>query len=86
MPISGTMPRLIAHAHRLRKLMKGTSPSARPQGWTDWYRFAGDQLGYAHEERVEYANLRYVEEQNRDTIRRGWGGTATSGRAPKRVG
>jgi hypothetical protein len=37
----------------------------RPHAWTDWYRFARDELGLAHGERVEYANLRYVEERNR---------------------
>jgi hypothetical protein len=33
--------------------------------WDDWYRFARRTFGYAHEEAVEYANLRFVEEQNR---------------------
>jgi hypothetical protein len=42
----------------------------RPQAWTDWYRFARDELGLAHGERVEYANLRYVEDQNRELLRR----------------
>jgi hypothetical protein len=41
----------------------------RPHGWTEWYRFARDELGYAHDESTEYANLRYVEEQNRDAAR-----------------
>ncbi len=41
-----------------------------PKAWTAWYRFARDELGYEHEERVEYANLRFVEEQNRDSLRR----------------
>ncbi len=41
-----------------------------PHGWAEWYRFAAEELGYEHDERVEYANLRYVEEQNRTTIRR----------------
>ncbi|HEX4323203.1 MAG TPA: hypothetical protein VHZ77_01080 [Gaiellaceae bacterium] len=45
-------------------------PSAAPKAWTAWYRFARDELGYEHEERVEYANLRFVEEQNRETLRR----------------
>ncbi len=45
-------------------------PSLQPHGWTDWYRFARDELGYGHAERVEYANLRYVEEQNRASLRR----------------
>ena len=42
----------------------------RPHAWTDWYRFARDELGLAHGERVEYANLRYVEDQNRELLRR----------------
>jgi hypothetical protein len=52
-----------------------SSPNAatdpgRPHAWTDWYRFARDELGLAHDERVEYANLRFVEEQNRESLRR----------------
>ena len=42
---------------------------ARPHAWNDWYRFAGDELGFRRGERVEYANLRYVEEQNRESLR-----------------
>jgi hypothetical protein len=45
-------------------------PQEAPKAWTAWYRFARDELGYGHEERVEYANLRFVEEQNRETLRR----------------
>ena len=45
----------------------------RPSGWSDWYRFARDELGYAHDESAEYANLRFVEEQNRETLRGGGG-------------
>jgi len=62
---------------RLRRLasLNAREPQApqRPRAWTDWYRFAGDELGYEHDERVQYANLRYVEEQNRESLRRGWG-------------
>ena len=43
----------------------------RPHGWTDWYLFARNELGFAHGESAEYANLRYVEEQNREALRRG---------------
>ncbi len=43
---------------------------SRPHAWTDWYRFARDELGLEHDERVEYANHRYVEEQNRESLRR----------------
>jgi hypothetical protein len=41
----------------------------RPHAWNDWYRFARDELGYGYGERVEYANHRYVEEQNRESLR-----------------
>lgn len=34
-------------------------------GWIAWYRFACETLGYGHREAASYANLRYVEEQNR---------------------
>lgn len=37
-------------------------------GWIAWYRFACETLGYGHGEAVSYANLRYVEEQNRLTL------------------
>ena len=52
------------------RLSTSKARSPRPRAWTDWYRFARDQLGLSHEERVEYANLRYVEEQNRELLRR----------------
>jgi hypothetical protein len=47
-----------------------TKRDDRPHAWTDWYRFARDELGLDHDERVEYANLRFVEEQNRESLRR----------------
>jgi hypothetical protein len=31
----------------------------------EWYRLARSVLGYGHSEAVEYANVRFVEEQNR---------------------
>ncbi len=37
--------------------------------WNDWYELARLTLGYEHAEAVEYANLRLVEEQNRDSLR-----------------
>jgi len=37
--------------------------------WSDWYRFARGELGFQHDECVEYANLRFVEEQNRASLR-----------------
>ena len=51
----------------------------RPHAWTEWYRFARDELGLDHGERVEYANLRYVEDQNRELLR-GHGTTRTTTR------
>jgi len=45
--------------------------SQRPRGWNDWYLFARGELGLADEESAEYANRRFVEEQNRDTLRGG---------------
>jgi hypothetical protein len=39
---------------------------ARPSSWDDWYRFAQEELELAHEESVDYANHRYVEERNRE--------------------
>jgi adenosine deaminase len=44
--------------------------TARLTTWIDWYRFARDVLGDAHEEAVVYANLRYAEELNRDSRHR----------------
>ena len=41
----------------------------RIRGWIGWYRFARDTLGYSHNEAVAYANVRYVEETNRDALR-----------------
>ncbi len=42
------------------------SNSPRPSSWDDWYRFAQEELELAHDESVEYANHRYVEERNRE--------------------
>jgi len=53
-----------------------------PKSWNDWYRFARDKLGLLHDECTEYANLRFVEEQNRASLRaRGLGAS----RAPSRA-
>ena len=38
--------------------------------WIDWYRFARRELEYTHGEAVVYANVRTVEDLNRDTRRR----------------
>ena len=40
--------------------------TSRLHSWDDWYRFAQDELELEHDESVEYANHRYVEERNRD--------------------
>jgi hypothetical protein len=40
-----------------------------PKTWSEWYRFARDEFGYGHDECVEYANVRFVEEQNRAVMR-----------------
>jgi hypothetical protein len=61
--------------------MQTTSEKARPRprAWNEWYRFARDELELTHEERVEYANHRYVEEQNRASLR--FRDAAANGRA-----
>jgi hypothetical protein len=38
----------------------------RLKTWIEWYRFARRTLELAHVEAVAYANVRYVEEQNRE--------------------
>ena len=38
---------------------------ARLRSWTEWYRFATETLRFDRVEATHYANLRYVEEQNR---------------------
>jgi hypothetical protein len=42
-----------------------------PKEWQEWYRLARHALACRHEEAVQYANLRFVEEQNRASLRRG---------------
>jgi hypothetical protein len=46
-----------------------TVEAPHPHSWSDWYRFARSEFGYEHDECVEYANLRFVEEQNRGALR-----------------
>jgi hypothetical protein len=41
----------------------------RLKSWSEWYRFACETLRYDKVEATHYANIRYVEEQNR--VRRG---------------
>jgi hypothetical protein len=38
-------------------------------GWAAWYRLARYALACSHHEAVQYANLRFVEEQNRAVLR-----------------
>jgi hypothetical protein len=40
------------------------------KAWEAWYRFARNTVAFRHDEAVEYANLRFVEEQNRASLRR----------------
>lgn len=40
----------------------------KPSSWRDWYRFA-QTLGCTHDEAVEYANCRVVEDANRASLR-----------------
>ena len=39
------------------------------KAWEEWYRLARYSLACRHEEAVQYANLRFVEEQNRAALR-----------------
>jgi len=44
--------------------------AAQAKAWEEWYRLARHALACRHEEAVEYANLRFVEEQNRASLRK----------------
>jgi hypothetical protein len=44
--------------------------AAQAKAWQEWYRLARHSLACRHEEAVEYANLRFVEQQNRAVLRR----------------
>ena len=44
--------------------------SKQISGWIGWYRVARSELGYGHDEAVVFANLRHVEDVNRETLRR----------------
>jgi hypothetical protein len=56
---------------------------ARPEeaselkAWEQWYRLARHSLACRHVEAVQYANLRFVEEQNRAMLRRQDGGAGS---------
>ena len=38
--------------------------------WVEWYRFARERLDYSEAEAVSYANLRAVEDENRERLRK----------------
>ena len=42
-----------------------------PEAWETWYRFAVETLELEQGEAVEYANARYVEDQNHARLRGG---------------
>ena len=50
--------------------MARAADASEKKSWEAWYRLARHSLACRHEEAVEYANLRYVEEQNRAMLRR----------------
>jgi hypothetical protein len=49
--------------------MARAEEASQSKAWEEWYRLARCALACGHEEAVEYANLRFVEEQNRATLR-----------------
>jgi hypothetical protein len=56
--------------------MARAEEAAGVKAWEEWYRLARYSLACRHEEAVQYANLRFVEEQNRALLR---GGDAAPG-------
>jgi hypothetical protein len=42
----------------------------RLTSWIDWYHFARETLGYMHAEALVYANVRAVEDANRQRLRK----------------
>ncbi len=52
-------------AARMAKEKATEMDGRRLTTWIDWYRFARRDLEYTHGEAVLYANVRFVEEQNR---------------------
>ena len=49
--------------------MASAEHASNPKAWEEWYRLARYALACRHEEAVQYANLRFVEEQNRALLR-----------------
>ena len=50
--------------------MARAEEASQSKAWEEWYRLARYALACGHEEAVEYANLRFVEEQNRASLRK----------------
>ena len=57
--------------------MARAEEAAGVKAWEEWYRLARYSLACRHEEAVQYANLRFVEEQNRALLRRQDGGAGS---------
>jgi len=62
--------------------MARAEEASQSKAWEEWYRLARYALACGHEEAVEYANLRFVEEQNRASLRSGGGGQPSSAARP----
>jgi hypothetical protein len=52
--------------------------ASESKAWEQWYRLARHSLACRHVEAVQYANLRFVEEQNRASLRRRDAGAESS--------
>lgn len=66
---------LTCRNHRLTRTTRSQSynqrmAAARISDWIGWYRFARDRFGYSHGEAVVYANLRQVEDENHEALKR----------------
>jgi hypothetical protein len=59
--------------------MAPAAEASESKAWEGWYRLARYTLACRHEEAVEYANLRFVEEQNRASLRRTNGAEGSAG-------
>jgi hypothetical protein len=68
MPFTDPNRRLTRTGGRTR--YNSTMTVQRFTEWIDWYRFARAAFDYGHDEAVAYANARYVEELNRQTLHR----------------
>jgi len=52
----------------MKSQMALAADASGSKAWEDWYRLARSVLGYGHQEAVAYANVRFVEEQNRASL------------------